>query len=736
MKLDYERPLMAYAYLAQSGAQNDILSGLIPIISPIAKERAGQHVDADHLRAELSRLYGIEVHPWAIDELMPRLVKAKLIIEKPVGKGRCLHEYAATTDSSNDSTSEADIQAILDDVAVFAQGIMSKSEISLPEDFIQKHFMNQLVTADFQVRLIRPEAKAQHDSKILTLRSSEVTSAAAQSEMPSETKNLNQVKVICASYILHAYHNNPDIYQKLLNIASGAIIAEYVLNLREPGENVSLNGLKLYLDGPLAMSYLDLSEIAAGKHVTLLLDKLKEKGAQLCIFRDHVDEIHDNLRAARTVHNSDSNGPPRATHRRIQTSSSFRSYVDSVLADIDGALVRKSVSVIRYPDSLINYFTDDLVDVLTSDLGNYGAHARFRDARAIGGILRLRGGRVTSRSFFHDCRHIFVTDNKKVASVAFDFAVRHNDYRPSYVPPVITDRYLAGLMLVIYGGTSATEVSHERLLANCASALEPNHELLTKVTSFLSDVGAERADAFIEMMTSTRSSQHRAVYLLNEKTVIRDLADAERAFVAFETEIEESIRTRFEAQQLEDKKAFDLQLAQAQEAADQLAGHARAASEGYEEQIEGLKAVIGSTESSYEAVSIHLDTRNKEQVERDRIDLEDLLNEAAELVESRKIRLVWAVGIAGFLLACYVNYLSFSLDGVTQRILGAISLVAVPALFSSVTSRLAKRSNARHVKETFHKLLKKRRNLQKISYDYSLDFSSYTAIWVGSQGDV
>lgn len=24
MKLDYERPLMAYAYLAQSGAQNDI----------------------------------------------------------------------------------------------------------------------------------------------------------------------------------------------------------------------------------------------------------------------------------------------------------------------------------------------------------------------------------------------------------------------------------------------------------------------------------------------------------------------------------------------------------------------------------------------------------------------------------------------------------------------------------------------------------------------------------------
>lgn len=730
MKLDYERPLMAYAYLAQSGAQNDILGGLIPIISPIAREHAGQNVDADHLRAELGRLYGIDVHPWAMDELIPRLVKAKMITEKPIGKGRCLHYYAENEDAASDGTSESDIQAILDDVAVFAEGIMSKSGISLPQDFIQKHFMNQLVTSDFQVRLIRPEARQRQDGKILTLRPGDAEQP-AELEMSVEAKNLNQVKIICAAYILHAFHNNPQVYQKLLNIASGAIIAEYVLNLREPGENVSLKGLRLYLDGPLAMSYLDLSEIAAGKHISLLLDKLKEKGAQLCIFRDHVDEIHDNLRAAQVVHNSDSNGPPRATHRRLQTSSSFRSYVQSVLADIDGALVRKSVSVVRYPEQSVNYFNDDLVTTLTSDLGNYNAQARYRDARAIGGILRLRGGRITSQSYFHDCRHIFVTDNKKVASVAFDFAIRHGQYRQSYVPPVITDRYLAGLMLVIYGGNSASDVSHERLLANCASALEPNHELLTRVTSFLSDVDADRADAFIEMMTSSRSSQHRAVYLLDEKTVIRDLADAERAFVAFEAEIEESIRARYEVQQLEEKQSFDLQLAKIHEDKEKLAQEANASGRQYEERIGELETTLGNARSEYEQVTRRLDSQNQERLEREKNDLEDLLTQAMRVVQTRRRRIVWAIGAVGLLLAVAVNYVSFGLEGQVQKVLCAFALVAIPALFSWLTSRELKKSDARNVKDTFQALLKQRKNLEKASYDYKLNYTTCQAVWVG-----
>ncbi len=53
MKIDYERPLLAYAYLAQTGAQNDILTGLVPLIAPIAKEQSGKYFERDHLSKEL-----------------------------------------------------------------------------------------------------------------------------------------------------------------------------------------------------------------------------------------------------------------------------------------------------------------------------------------------------------------------------------------------------------------------------------------------------------------------------------------------------------------------------------------------------------------------------------------------------------------------------------------------------------------------------------------------------------
>lgn len=735
MKLDYDRPLMAYAYLAQSGGQNDILSGLTPLISPIARELAGQTVDVDHLRGELGRLYGIEVHPWAMEELIPRLVKAELITEKPIGKGRCLHHYAANQSVQNDGTSESDIQMILDDVEIFAEGITAQSNISLSQGFVRKHFMNQLVTSDFQVRLVRPEARQHVAGKILTLRAGDSLEP-TEPEISLETKNLNQVKIICAAYILHAFHNNPPIYQKILNIASGAIIAEYVLNLRDPGESISLNGLRIYLDGPLAMSYLDLSEEAAGSHVRLLLEKLKEKGAQLCIFRDHVDEIHDNLRAAKVVQQSDNNGPPRATYRRLQTSSSFRSYVESVLTDMDAALARKSVNVVRYPDQSTSYFNDQLITTLTSDLGNYGAQARYRDARAIGGILRLRGGRITSQSNFHSCRHIFATDNKKVAAVASDFVIRHSEYRQSYVPPVVTDRYLAGLMLVMYGGNAASAISHERLLANCASALEPNHELLTRVTSFLSDVDVERANAFVEMMTSSRASQHRAVYLLDEKTVIRDLADAERAFVAFEAEIEEKIRADYEVRQHETRQSFNLQLVRALEEKEKVVQDADATGRRYEERIEELETTLGQTTSDYDDLSRRLDHQNKQKIAGEKNDLEDLLAQAMRAVRTKRKRVVWLIGAFGLLLVAALNFVSFDLEGQVEKAIWAISLVAVPALFSWITSHQLKKSDLQNVELTFRALLKQRKNLARASFDFQFDYLRGQATWDGASDTI
>src|SRR5690606_41947860 len=80
--------------------------------------------------------------------------------------------------------------------------------------------------------------------------------------------------------------------------ATGAMTAEDILNPRTPGGRQALAGLGFYLDGPLVMSYLHLTDETAHAHAKRLIQRLLEKGASLLIFDHHVQEIRDNLKAA------------------------------------------------------------------------------------------------------------------------------------------------------------------------------------------------------------------------------------------------------------------------------------------------------------------------------------------------------------------------------------------------------------------------------------------------------
>lgn len=724
MKLDYDRPLIAYAYLAESGAQNDILSGLIPIIAPVAKAKAGKYFDQDFLCQELRRLYGIEVHPWALDELVPRLVSAGVLLQNSITRGNSLYRYAESFAENHAETSEDDIQEILDEFIVYANEVVLKSGINLPEELLRKHFFNQIVTSDFQVRLIRSKQPVVKDTKILQLKSLVATAEEDEedevsNEDQSAQQQLDQIKIICASYILHTSVNQPEIFKRLLNIATGAILAEYILNLREPNSAISLKTLKIYLDGPLAMSFLDLSEEKAALHISMLIDMLQKKGGILCIFKEHVDEIRDNLRAALS---QDGSGIRRPTHRRMQ-SSSFRSYAQSVLSDLEGALRRKNITVIS-PPRAETYFSDELQESLIQALGNYSFHARARDAHAIGGVMRLRGAKITSRSYFHECQHIFITENKRVASVAFNFAISDAGYKESYIPPVITDRYLAGLMFVLYGGKSASELTHQKLLANCASALEPNHTLLSKVTSFLSDVSTERAGSFVEMMTSARSSQHRAIYLLNETNVIHDMADAERAFVDFEAEITESLNSGFivEREETRNKHASELEELATEKAAREL--EIQQSRENYESRISELESTLRSAAESNVKIAQALDAKNLADKARELDEIKDVVYKTIQKAETDKKVFSGVIAGVGFLAAAYVNYLSFDLAGPYQKVICALGLVVTPLLSSYVSNSFMRKSNVSRRKRIFDQLIRGRVGLARVVYDYDIDLSS------------
>ncbi|QGT81329.1 hypothetical protein [Pseudomonas coronafaciens] len=622
---------------------------------------------------------------------------------------------------------------------------MSQAKIDIPEQLLRKHFFNQIVTSDFQIRLIRPSTISRDGRKILQLKESkssqeeeDLADDAFDVKEPSLQKQLEQMKIISASYILDASANKKDTYSQLLNIANGAILAEYILNLREPNSTFTLNSLKIYLDGPLAMSYLDLNEEKASSHTFMLIESLRAKGASLFIFKGHIDEIRDNLRSAM---NQDGSGIRRPTHRRMQ-GASFRSYAQSILSDLEGTFRRKQITIVS-PSKSVSYFSEEDMESLTSALGDYAYHARERDAQAVGGILRLRSGKINSRSYFHECQHIFLTENKRVASASFEFMINNLGYKENYVPPVVTDRYLAGLMFVLYGSKEASELSHQKLLANCASALEPNHALLSKVTTFLSDVTEARAGAFVEMMTSSRSSQHRAIYLLDESKVINNLEEAEQVFADFEVEMRHSMNSEFDIERQRITEEHRLKLEATENEKIMLELDRKKAEGEYqltlldqEEDKTRIQTELLSKIQDLSDVKVLQQSQQEQYAASQLNDIEDLVNETF-LITDRKQNLITRVLTSlTFCAVVIVNYWSFDPgDHWLWKSACALSLFLVPVGLSKLSNIMANRNAPQRRRETFHSLLKNRTNLRRTASNYDIDFTTGEVVLLPESGE-
>jgi len=539
LRQKFDRPLLAYAYLAQSGAQGDIVSGLVPIVTPIARARSGCKFDATELSTELQKLYGIDVHPWVAEDLIPRLTEAGVIVAQPLGRHAATYFYAETFEADPGEVAEKEIRDVAS--AFFEYYMKVTGTEVVDEQDVEQRFLGQLTSLDFHIAIVRPQRAATTERTLRLKRDGEAEWEEGTEKSQIDLEVDNRIKLLSAAFILDMKQNDPAKFDVLARIATGAIIAEYILNLRTPGGLQSLAGLRFYLDGPLVMSYLDLTDETAHAHAKRLIQLLLEKGASLLIFDHHVQEIRDNLKAA--INKANAGNGHRATFRRLRQQA-FRHHVEGLLSDLDAHLKREKIFPVTAPASN-QYFTAEQEQTLISRLGQYAPQARERDAAAVAGVIRLRKGIKAGRSEFHKCQQIFVTENGRVARVSAEFMRSERIYVNNEIPAAVTDRYLAGLMLVLFGGASTSDLAHLKLIANCASALEPSQDLLGNITTFLESTDANKAETFKAMMTSGRSAQYVSKIMLEERIVINSADDAERVLQRLHDDISSSLEEEY-----------------------------------------------------------------------------------------------------------------------------------------------------------------------------------------------
>lgn len=188
------------------------------------------------------------------------------------------------------------------------------------------------------------------------------------------------------------------------------------------------------------------------------------------------------------------------------------------------------------------------------------------------------------------------TDNARIAARADSFTRQKNLRDDGDVPPAITDRYLAGMLFVLFGG-KATELTHHRLLANCAAALEPRTDVITKIHTFLSQLDETKAQHFRALMTDDRASQHMMQLTLGDAVLVSSTDDAEQIFEQIENKLGEKYEREYEGKLDEAKTTHELELKAL-----------KSTQEGLHEQVRSSDASVIKIKGELKSLQAHSET--------------------------------------------------------------------------------------------------------------------------------
>jgi hypothetical protein len=509
-----KRKLISFSYLAQASKNNgDLIGGVTSIFKPIAKLKTGEIFQPVEFCEIVSNLYGLKIHPWAAEDLVDRLEKNGLLVKNVLAENVVEYYYAEIKEEFS-AVTEKDIKFLIVKFIAFSQPILDQHNIQLNEEELTESFLDHLTDLDFIATALRPSEYSglSKSQNTLTVNREKI---AWKEKVETATK----INLLCAGFVLDAYHSHSELYELIVNIVSGALVAETVLNFQEPASNINLSLVSFVLDTPLLMSYLNLSCEKEHEFSKQLFEEVISLGGTLAVFEHSVDELRDNLKAV--LHRKRERTSFGATSRRL-SNPNFCLYLDQVLNDPSSILAKVNVRIFSDISSStsLNFFSEDDEKALCSTFGFYSNKlAQERDASSISQVMRYRNGITTSLKAYHKCRYIFLTENSFIPNKAMSFLVKNEILSKGLFPPAVSGRYISGLLWVQFGG-KGKDLSRQLLLANCAAALEPTSDVVKDMHKMLDDMDPLQAELFGALMGEERAGQYLMQYSLGDASLL------------------------------------------------------------------------------------------------------------------------------------------------------------------------------------------------------------------------
>ena len=672
------RALIAFAFVADELERGgDIGDGLIPLFAPVAAKLSGKIFDPVEFAREVSTFYGIRMHPFAAEDQIDRLVRAGLLQPTVSNRDVAAAYRFCSPELPPQRIEESDIAGLLSGFQQHADAVLGKAGVTIAPETLQEAFLERLVHPNFLSIILKPPVKpgiSGYSERTLSLKPGPERLAA---EVKRELEA--RLDILCASFIEDVRETDQNRFEIIVKITQGALLSEVVLNIQASGSSRDLSRLTVYLDAPFLMAALDLGDPTAKTYARELLQQLRDANARVATFSHCVEELTANLKAVLDKFELERQafGP---TGRRMREPG-FRAFARLVMGDPGRGLTELKVSMTpELSTSGLAEFSGDEEVQLARNIGRYvNPAAMYRDAKSIGSVIRLRRGtRVVPRDFA-SAGFIFVTENSRLADWSLEYLVEQRLLRKKEIPPCITDRYLAGLMWMAFGGR-AKELSRQKLLANCSSAMAARPDVAVRMQQFLEKVDPAKARYFEALMTNDRASHYFMRRTLGDAQLITD----ENALAIYEEVFARAGEAAAKKAIAEVEREFEERQAEAQRRIRELSeAKIQAETDALTARVEVKRAADSASqaiESERRRSEAALTTAESEATERRKTERTVLEQCAKEVVqEDRRSRISVACAVGVLAIICQIVLLSLNRAWGTSFWVssGVLALVAI-----------------------------------------------------------
>lgn len=623
------RPLITFAFVAHSFERHgDIGMGLEPLFAPLIQRRTGEIFNPDLFAADVSDTYGLRMHPYVAHDMAAKLEQQGLL--SVVSKGDGFIQYRNITKNIDyPDFDEHQINDILVKFFSYCEERIRKFRIEITQERLESAFGKRLITMEFLHIVHRPQP-SYLKSSTLTLAKKETEDALEKLDetLDEDTRIDSILDYLCASFFYDLNQHDPEAFRLLSDVSCGALLAEVVLGLRTPpSSGQTAEGLMIFLDAPFIMELLSLGTEDQNENAKELCKFILKTKANVCCFAHNIKEIEDNIDGPvrNLAHHMEVYGP---TGRLLLQDSAARTYVRSIRKDVAIAVERVGIEIIDMNDKTWTqnnkFYTPAMEEHLARNIGMYlNPVARERDAKSVSDIIRIRGDTASAASLFGS-KAVFVTENPRLSNLANEHLKHELRYVEGSFPPIITDRYLAGVLWIAQGG-EGLDVPRRKLLANCTAAMIPRRDVITKMYEFLAALDQTKARHFEALVLNDRCAH----YLMDQA-----LGDAQLVTEENFAEIYDEIR-RSTAQEVLEEKAQEI---------------GRIKSE-YDEMIVGLKGKLAESATEAASRSDEADRLGRTLEERENKIIERCVDAGVRAGKFENLKITAALGLLGALVS-------------------------------------------------------------------------------------